>query len=62
MLVFMILVVNVHARVISWAGVCSDRLATVVDCTIVYPVIFDRPLHTSFSSPRTPSEGVHILE
>jgi hypothetical protein len=28
--VFMILVVNVHARVISWAGVCSDRLATVV--------------------------------
>ena len=28
--VFMILVVNAHARVISWAGVCGDRLATVV--------------------------------
>ena len=27
---FMILVVNAHARVISWAGVCGDRLATVV--------------------------------
>jgi hypothetical protein len=26
----MILVVNMHARVISWAGVCGDRLATVV--------------------------------
>ena len=28
--VFMILVVNAHARVISWAGVRGDRLATVV--------------------------------
>ena len=28
--VFMILVVNTHARVISWAGMCGDRLATVV--------------------------------
>jgi hypothetical protein len=27
---FMILVVNTHARVISWAGVCGDRLATMV--------------------------------
>ena len=27
---FMILVVNTHARVISRAGVCGDRLATVV--------------------------------
>ena len=26
----MILVVNVHARVISWAGMRGDRLATVV--------------------------------
>ena len=30
MSVFMILVVNAHASVISWVGVCSDRLATVV--------------------------------
>ena len=28
--VFMILVVNMHARVISWAGVCGDCRATVV--------------------------------
>ena len=28
--VFMILVVNAHAKVISWASVCGDRLATVV--------------------------------
>ena len=28
--VFMILVVNAHARVISWAGMRGDRLATVV--------------------------------
>ena len=28
--VFMILVVNAHARVISWASVRGDRLATVV--------------------------------
>jgi hypothetical protein len=27
---FMILVVNTHARVISWAGMRGDRLATVV--------------------------------
>jgi hypothetical protein len=26
----MILVVKAHARVISWAGMCGDRLATVV--------------------------------
>ena len=30
MLVFMILVVNAHARVISWAGVHGYRVATVV--------------------------------
>ena len=28
--VFMILVVKAHARVISWAGVCGDRLTIVV--------------------------------
>ena len=28
--VFMILVVNAHARVISWVGMRGDRLATVV--------------------------------
>ena len=28
--VFMILVVNAHARVISWAGMRGDHLATVV--------------------------------
>ena len=28
--VFMILVVNAHARVISWDGMRGDRLATVV--------------------------------
>ena len=28
--VFLILVVNAHARVISWAGMRGDRLATVV--------------------------------
>ena len=28
--VFMILVVNAHARVISWAGMHGDRLVTVV--------------------------------
>ena len=30
MYVFMILVVNMHARLISWAGMHDDRLATVV--------------------------------
>ena len=30
MSVFMILVVKAHARVISWAGMCGDHLATVV--------------------------------
>ena len=30
MSVFMILVVKAHARVISWAGMCGDRLTTVV--------------------------------
>ena len=30
MSVFMILVVKARASVISWAGVCGDRLPTVV--------------------------------